>query len=420
MLKRFNFTQKSIAELRVPEDGKRSYHYDTKVLGLTLSVTPTGTKSFMIYKKVKGKPVRHTLGRFPSMTVEQARREGHRVLGQIATGIDPMQQKKAARTKGVTLIETFHDFLEARKTLKPVTIEDYEKVMRTAFPDWHKKPLLKITKDMVAKRHRQLGERSHARSNLSMRVLRALFNFAAGEYEDENGQSLILENPVNRLSHTRAWYRVDRRKSVIKAYELVNWYQALQSVKAESDGYQCSTICDYLLLILLTGLRRTEAMQLKWDHIDFDERSFTVMDTKNHEQHTLPLSDYLYDLLKNRYEGAYSPYVFPGDGKQGHIIEPRKTMNKITDRSGVSFTLHDLRRTFITIAESLDIPAYALKRLLNHKMNHDVTAGYIISDIERLRRPMQMVTDYLMGKIQAQLIEKASSSGQEFLELQES
>lgn len=354
----------------------------------------------MIYKKVKGKPVRHTLGRFPAMTVEQARREGHRVLGQIATGVDPMQQKKAARTKGITLLETFNDFLEARKTLKPRTIVDYQCVMQTAFTDWQKKPLLKITKDMVAKRHRQLGERSKARANLAMRVLRALFNFAAGEYEDENGQSLILENPVSRLSHTRAWYRVDRRKSVIKAHDLTSWYAALQSVKAEYEGYQCNTICDYLLVILLTGLRRTEAMQLQWKDIDFNERSLTVTDTKNHEQHKLPLSDYLYDLLQQRYQQAYSAFVFPGDGKRGHIIEPRKTMNKITERSGVEFTLHDLRRTFITIAESLDIPAYALKRLLNHKMNHDVTAGYIISDIERLRKPMQMVTDYLMERIE--------------------
>ncbi len=57
--------------------------------------------------------------------------------------------------------------------------------------------------------------------------------------------------------------------------------------------------------------------------------------------------------------------------------------------------MHDLRRTFITIAESLDIPAYALKKLLNHKMTNDVTAGYIVADVERLRIPMQKITDYL-------------------------
>ena len=61
--------------------------------------------------------------------------------------------------------------------------------------------------------------------------------------------------------------------------------------------------------------------------------------------------------------------------------------------------IHDLRRTFITIAESLDIPVYSLKRLLNHKMTSDVTAGYVVMDIERLRVPMQLITDYILKLI---------------------
>jgi hypothetical protein len=50
---------------------------------------------------------------------------------------------------------------------------------------------------MVAKRHTQLGIKSEAQANLSMRFLRALFNFASGQYEDSKGQSLIADNPVN-------------------------------------------------------------------------------------------------------------------------------------------------------------------------------------------------------------------------------
>lgn len=132
-----------------------------------LSVTPTGTKSFLIYKKVKGKPIRHTLGRFPAMTVEQARLMGQKILAQMVSGVNPLQLKKAERSKSVTLSEVFDDFLVARKSLKPVTIHDYKRVMKDAFSDWHKKPILEITKDMVAKRHRHLGERSHARANLA-------------------------------------------------------------------------------------------------------------------------------------------------------------------------------------------------------------------------------------------------------------
>ena len=71
-------------------------------------------------------------------------------------------------------------------------------------------------------------------------------------------------------------------------------------------------------------------------------------------------------------------------------------MAKVIQESGIAFTIHDLRRTFLTVAESLDIPAYAVKRLANHKMSNDVTAGYIVADVERLRQPMQKITDYIL------------------------
>lgn len=68
------------------------------------------------------------------------------------------------------------------------------------------------------------------------------------------------------------------------------------------------------------------------------------------------------------------------------------------DESGVSFAPLDMRRTFTTIPESLDISAYVLKRLLNHKMTNDVVAGYIITDIESLRIPLQKITDYITAQ----------------------
>lgn len=111
--------------------------------------------------------------------------------------------------------------------------------------------------------------------------------------------------------------------------------------------------------------------------------------------HTLPLSDFLYDLLQKRKNSATNEYVFQKASGEGRIIEPRKQMLKIIEQSGVQFSTHDLRRTFMIVAESLDISAYAVKRLVNHKMNNDITAGYIIADVERLRDPMQKITDYL-------------------------
>jgi len=75
----------------------------------------------------------------------------------------------------------------------------------------------------------------------------------------------------------------------------------------------------------------------------------------------------------------------------GHLVETKTFVARIVKASGLAFSLHDMRRTFITIAESLDIPAYALKRLLNHRADGDVTGGYIVMSVERLRGPVERI-----------------------------
>lgn len=393
-------TKLTVDKLPIPEALKsnnttQKRYYDATLKGFGVRVTSGGTKAFFLEKLIGTKLRRITIGRYPEITLEQARKEAQKLLGKIATGIDPIAEKKESKLKSITLSEAFNDYIKARKNLKPRTIQDYECVLKQAVPDWLDKPLLSITKDMIGKRHAFYGEKSKARANLVMRLLRAIFNFAAGQYEDAKGRALILENPVKRLSHTRAWYRIERRQSVIKIHELAQWYKGVMELKDERSTGKSNIIRDYLLLLLFTGLRRQEAARLTWSQVDLVGKTLTVVDTKNHQNHILPLSDFLYDLLINRKELAMSDYVFPGEGKTGYLVEPRKVMNKITQQTGIEFSIHDLRRTFITIAESLDIPAYALKRLLNHKMNSDVTAGYIVMDVERLRKPMQQITDYL-------------------------
>jgi integrase len=123
-----------------------------------------------------------------------------------------------------------------------------------------------------------------------------------------------------------------------------------------------------------------------------------IVDTKNNIPLTLPLSDFVFKLLKDR-KTSDDKFVFSGAGKTQHLVEPREAVNKVKRLSDVEFSLHDLRRTFITNAESLDIPHYALKQLVNHKQSGDVTAGYITPSPDRLRGPMQKVTDKLVGLI---------------------
>jgi integrase len=387
---KIKLTKKNVGDAELPINKDQVFYRDTELKGFALRVTSNGSKSFVVEKNIGNKVRRITLGKYGALTAEQARKEAQKIIGQIATGVDPIAEKRTAKMNTITLNEVFDDYTKARKSLKHNTLYNYKRVLTIAFAGWGSKPFLSITKDKIAKHHEKLGkENGEAYANLAMRLLRALFNFAAGQYEDAQGKSLITENPVKRLSQTRAWYRVERRQSFIKAHELAPWYMGVQQLQNE-------VLRDYLLLILLTGLRRQEAATLRWDQVDLTDKTLTVLDTKNHESHTLPLSNYLYELLLSRSQRKINDYVFPGTGAAGYIIEPRKQMANVTKSSGIHFTVHDLRRTFITIAEGLDVSAYALKRLMNHKMNGDITAGYIVTDVERLRKPMQQITDYFL------------------------
>jgi len=372
-------------------DGKvrQAFHRDDTLQGFGLRVASTGTKTYIAETRVNGRNRRMSLGQHGRITCEQARKQAMKVLGDIALGGDPAADKKTARARSVTLHQVYRDYLLTRKNLKPNTLHDYKRCIEGALADWLDKPITEISKDMIELRHRALGERSAARANNTMRVLRALFNFAREQYEDAEGNSVLVVNPVERLSKNRAWYRVERRQTVLKPHQLKAWYGALMQLNRE-------TTRDYLLVLLLTGLRRSEGSQLRWEHIDLEDRSLTVPVTKNGKPHTLPLSDHLYTLLKRRSEESESPWVFPSSVNDGPLTEPRTALERIEALCGIEFTLHDLRRTFITTAESLDISAYAVKRLVNHTASHDVTAGYIIASTERLRIPMQRITDYII------------------------
>jgi integrase len=172
------------------------------------------------------------------------------------------------------------------------------------FEDWLKKPLLSITRDMIAKRHKVLGEASQARASLAMRYLRSIFNFAIAEYTDAEGKPLITDNPVKKLSQTRAWYRVERRR-VLKPHQLAPFMQAVLALEN-------ALARDYFLLVLLTGLRRQEALDLRWEQVNLTYQTLTIIDPKNRQDHTLPLSDYLLEMLARRKAEAVGKYVFEG------------------------------------------------------------------------------------------------------------
>jgi len=85
--------------------------------------------------------------------------------------------------------------------------------------------------------------------------------------------------------------------------------------------------------------------------------------------------------------------MFPSNSASGYIAEPKFPLWQVAEASGVNVSAHDLRRTYITTAESADISVLALKALVNHALGDDVTSGYVQMTPERLREPAQRVCD---------------------------
>jgi integrase len=370
-------TRRAIDDIPFAGSGQVLYR-DTMLTGFGLRVG-SRSKVYFVEGHVNGRTRRVTIGRADLFAPEIARKKALAILGEMAEGRNPTDEKRNGKVEVVTLAAAFNQFFAARNKLSPITVANYKRTVNLYLKTWGTKPLNEITRKMVLAKHQEIAKtRGEVTANNVMRHLRSIYNFVSA------AQDNLPQNPVLILSQARAWYREKRRQTVVTAFDLPAWWEA---VMAEPDYSR-----DFLLTALFTGMRRSEVMALRWENIDLKAKTLHLPSTKNGDPLTLPLSEFLAQLLTTRAESADgSPWVFPGPGKSGHLVETKKFLQRVAAGAGVSFTLHDLRRTFITIAESLDVPYYALKRLLNHRTSGDVTGGYIVMNAERLREPVELV-----------------------------
>jgi len=156
------------------------------------------------------------------------------------------------------------------------------------------------------------------------------------------------------------------------------------------------------LLLLFTGLRRNEALCLRWENVDLNHGTLCAVDTKNHANHLLPMGRYLWNLMRQRHRASDSEWIFANALTGQRITDPRRQIVNVVAKSGVPFSPHDLRRTFASILSRLgdQLSYYTTKRLLNHRTG-DVTQGYIQFDLEQLRFAMQAVEDFVLVQVGA-------------------
>lgn len=395
MERQFNFTKQAIEELPLPDS--RIEYRDEKISELRLRITSTGVKSFSVFKRVSGgSPVRITLGKYPGLSPVRARTMALKHLADLSDGVNPNEQRRVEAMHTVTLGETFEGYKRARK-LKVSTLRGYEGVVSNHLKMLVDKPLKDIDRRVIVDIH--AGIASKAQADLTMRVLRAIFNFAKYEYCRQDGSSIFPENPVEILSHRKQWNNVRRRQTHLRPSELSVFYKALQEVR-QQETPTGQSICDAMLFALLTGLRRGEIFSLKWGDVNLRAAIFTLYDTKNGLPLELPITKHIDELFRKQKGRIPSEFVFAAENEYGQVREPKKVVAKVKELSDTHCDFHDLRRTFATTAEHLDVGSYKLKRLMNHSTGRDdVTAGYIILTAETLRQSAEKIQNYFVKRM---------------------
>lgn len=403
------FTKPALNNIPHPASGKRDHYRDDGGTNsnryLVLQVTATA-KTFYFTRWMQSRgTMRHRIGQWPTISIDQARKRCNQLSVDVDQGIDPMAEKRKQRQVGITLNDAFEQYVEdgtnrAVDPLTKATVGNYRRSMKSHFKTWLTKPAEDVTSEMVEAWYKKATKESISSANSAMRAARAVYNYQQ-KIANRQQSELFKYNPFS--GHTMA--KEPARDQCIETSELPQWVKAVEALQSD-------TTRDYLLLILYTGLRRREAAPLRWPDIDFTKKTLTAKGatetgkTKNHTIHVIPLSTFMHELLERRRQATNDPdgFVFPGTGKAGYLSEPKKAINSIESNSGIRCSCHGLRRTFSNFAAfEAEIPELARKRLLNHKIDqNDVTAKhYSKLTMERLRRYQQAVTDSILDAANA-------------------
>lgn len=361
-----NINTTTIKTLQNPEKGY-SLTWDDNLKGFGIRVTSAGSKAYIVQAKVHGKDRRVTLGKVDVLTPKQARDKAKRELVKMGDGRDPVAEKREQRAASITLGEIAEEYQANRRTkeglpLKASTKADIAKHLSGTFADWKSLPVSSITRDMVKKRYLQHCQRSIAQANQSMRILRALINYAAATCRDAKDNPIITDNPVRALSDASMLRAVAARTDKVPLEDVGRWWAAVETMRADPALTTSSrSAADLVALLALTGLRVGEARALRWEDVDLDEGSLILRDTKNRtELLRLPLSAAAVGILESR--RADEGFVFPArSDDKGHLTDCRGQLELLAGKTGITVTAHDLRRTFSAVAGAVNVELWRTK-----------------------------------------------------------
>ncbi|MBF0356939.1 MAG: site-specific integrase [Alphaproteobacteria bacterium] len=371
---KLKFNDIAVKRLTVPATGRVDY-WDTLLPGFGCRINESGTKTWVVNVRTlnEGKwsaTKRIRVGRYPDMTLIDARKAASAAMQAARTGQDPGQVARrnkeeiesASRDIFKNAVGNFLQMYVAEKRLST------QRQYRTALlgPDvanWQNRPISSITRSDIRDKLAEIARTRPILANRSLAYWSVFFGWCVE-------QDKIEINPTSGVRKPSA----ERSRERVLTFEEIA--EILAALRPDSIPHQM------FRLLLLTGQRRDEIGSLKWSEIhglDGAEPRIELPGarTKNHRPHIIPLSNSAAEIIKSAPRIRGCEYVFSTTGKTpiSGYSRAKSALDKSisTDRKQAgqkdlqAWTLHDLRRTFATHAhESLGVEPHVVEAILNH------------------------------------------------------
>lgn len=293
--------------------------------------------------------LRTNIGQYPSISLADARKRARMLLTEETTRGDRM-----------TFGDAYELFKEAKKSKKPRTRYDYQRVIEKHLrPPLGNKKLSAIAYEDITAITDTLAV-SVKRNTLA--VGRCFFRWCV-----RPPRRFIKHSPLEGVELPKA----NRRKRILNDDELkIVW------LAAERQGHPHGTICQ---LLAVTGQRRGEIANLRWPWINEKQQTITLPEwlTKNSKEHTFPYGELVTGIIDTVPRRNDTDLLFPSDISNARPLSGWSKYRKQLADGVAGWTLHDLRRTYRSIHGQIGTPSEIAERLINH-------AAAVQTDVEEI------------------------------------
>src|SRR5580693_7415284 len=339
-----------------PAGSRRIDFFDTAFPGFFLEVRASGGKTFyQRYRDERGRERQFKIGSPQVLTVSQARRKARSTLAKAILGNDPQRERKTLRTTP-TLAEFVRDtYLPFVKNAKRSWRTD-ETVLRIhILPRLGQFGLDEISDEHVADLLRRLRDAGYASgtTNRTLILVRYIYNLGR-----KWGVPGCAKNPTSGLKTV---------PDVCRERFLTEGETQRLLLALNTDENQVAAFA--IKLLLLTGGRRNEITQAKWEYVNWERRTLLVPIAKSGKARLIRLNSAALELLRSVPRLPNNPHIFPSQVTGRPSTSLHFPWTRIRKRSGLTdVRLHDLRHSFASFLVNKGVSLYVVQGLLGHSL----------------------------------------------------